>query len=269
MIESGELMLVKFDLQRIKKEVKCATDLDNAHVTFIPNLFHCRCLSYETYFNLVMREGASYLFQQSVYFHPNFGVDGWESLRGWYGAAKAKWEGEKTLYAKKQELKKKKKNEKKRDVEKEKKDKVKFNRIFPGFPLQPKFWDLNEEGSSVFLWPPRLFKPWVDDVKNGKVLTLAPAAPNPSSTDHPDTPNSRAYLNFSTNAVAGSSSGPGYNAGFGPGDILRDANTDPGPSSGLSDIEFDRQMKMDDILRDTSYSNGGISDSDIAAMAIV
>jgi hypothetical protein len=69
--------------------------------------------------------------------------------------------------------------------------------------------------------------------------------------------------------VAGSSSGPGYNAGFGPGDILRDANTDPGPSSGLSDIEFDRQMKMDDILRDTSYSNGGISDSDIAAMAIV
>ena len=202
-VEGGDLIRIKFDLQTIKADVKRPEDVDGAKRSFVPNITHCECWKPEAYFSIIVRNEGSQSFNSTVYFHPNFDVEGWERLRALHSAAKAEWEEEKATHLKKVMMKKSKK-ERKKDQVKEEADMKKYNRTFPGFPDKPKFWTLDVVGSSVFLWPPKCIAAWAEDVKNGKSLCLAPARPTshlpPSSSTFP------------TNAVAGPSSGPKFNS---------------------------------------------------------
>ena len=81
LIVAGEIVRAKFDMERIKVMVKTAEDLDNAKLTFRANITHCHCLNVEAYFAIIEERQDDYVFEASVYFHPNFHVDGWEDFK--------------------------------------------------------------------------------------------------------------------------------------------------------------------------------------------
>ena len=191
-IEGGDLLRVKFDLQKIKNHVTCAEDIDNAKLTFAPNISHCRCLNSEAWFSLIERDEGCFVFHSSVYFHPNIRIDGWENLKEMHGAVKGKWEEDKMMHQRKMEMRRAKK-ERKKEKEKNEADTKHFSQAFPDFPEKPKFWNYDTVGSSIYLWPPGCIGAWANDVKKGKSLCLAPSLfpPQPST--------------LQTNAVAGPS----------------------------------------------------------------
>lgn len=171
-VTGGQLIRVKFVLQRIVGEVKVEEDIDKLSLSYLPYLYHSSCLGFEFFSAMIVKDKDAFIFHPSVYFHPNVRVDGFEEFRELYETVKGLWETEKEAYDRKT------RKGKGKEKEGEDKEKIMFGKDFPGFPDNPSFWVEGEVGSSICLWPPLLFHAWARDVKNGKHLFLHPAPAN-------------------------------------------------------------------------------------------
>jgi hypothetical protein len=287
-IEAGELIRAKFDMQRIKTKVKTEADVDRAKITFVTNISHCHCLNPEAYISFIQKVQDQYLFDGSVYFHPNFRVDGWEDFRAMHEAVReefgeAQRKFQRLVDMRKEKAKKGKKKETKEEREKWLNERKKFDQSFPGFPDAPVFWEHTEYGSDEFSWPPRLFFPWMEDAKKGKDLCLDPAlpkgfsgkrsdpvpaptrfAPSAEPEDHSSSPDSSQHDNpdpvlsiasMSLNA-AGPSRGPLFEATFGH----------DGAQCQLPDDDVGRKLISD--KSSDEYDNFGLDDDVLAGVEL-
>ena len=100
-VTGGDLIRVKFVLQRIVGEVKVKEDIDKLTLSYIPHLYHCSCLGFEFFAAMIVKGEGSFLFHPSVYFHPNVCVDGFEEFRNYYQTLKGCWETAKEEYDRK------------------------------------------------------------------------------------------------------------------------------------------------------------------------
>jgi hypothetical protein len=181
-ILNGELLVVKFTLQTIPGKIWSAEDVDIARLSYVPWVTCLGCIGRKRWGAWVVPvEQQRVEFHDSVYIHPNLRVDGWAELRDYHLADKVTWEDERYVYAegglgKGKKSKGKGKGKAKKITEAEL-DRV-FGASFPLFPNIPRFWTLPTVGSTTFLWPPRMFEDWADDVARGVVLKLddAPGA---------------------------------------------------------------------------------------------
>ena len=203
---SGELLIAKFDLQRLPGKVTVLEDVDNMKLSYVPQVIHASCLGYQGFYALIdLSVDDGWVFHPSVFFHPNVRIDGWDDLIDMHSMEREVFYKEKLKYEVKMVAMKHIEYE---ETRKDKLDHMRFEGGFPGFPALPRFWVEATVGSSVSLWPPRLFRKWADAVARGEVLKLAPergekpsgppiAGPPPSpspsltielSTSHPLTP---------------------------------------------------------------------------------
>ena len=241
LIVAGEIVRAKFDMERIKATVKTAAELDHAKLTYKANITHCHCLRAEAYFAIIEEGPDGYVFGASVYFHPNFRVDGWDDFKALHYSMRLDYL---------------------RGMP---------DQSFPEFPMKPSFWEGSTYGSEVFSWPPRLFWPWMEEVKKGKVFELDPALPDDfvGSKSDPVLPPVRFAVVWkrspqaaaddgrpsASNDVAGPSSGPRFDSVYG--------NQHPPPDDDVENgLLPEKECSSDD------FGDGGIPDEVLAAMVL-
>lgn len=176
----SDLLMATFYLQRIPGSISTAADVDRMGLHFDVHVSHASCITAPAWIRFIT---PSSTFHDSVYFHPNVDTDGWETLKGFHEVARVQFEKNGLGLAKGKGKGKGKKG----------KGKETPNIKFPPFPLQPHFWLHAESGSTIGLWPPKLFHPWVVLAQQGGTLTLDPPqlnVPGPSNPQPPQPPQS-------------------------------------------------------------------------------
>jgi hypothetical protein len=121
---------------------------------------------------LVIKSEGEYVWRPTVFFHPNLREDGYKDLRLTWVLNRSLWDTGKHYGELARERRVR---EGVTETKEEREHRVKYDRPFPNLPENPHFWDHPATGSSVFLWPPRCFKDWVEQVKAGGSLTFDPA----------------------------------------------------------------------------------------------
>lgn len=153
-IQDGSLMMVRFVLLRIVDAFSTIEELDQLSIQYRAEISHIFCLNTAGLRHIVRAGPLGSFFEDDIYFHPNVGVDGWNDLLAWYQG---------------------------RNPEQP---------PLPPFPAQPRFWSHAIRGSQIELWPPEFFNQWIEEIANGRVLSLDPSPgpiagpshlPNPSS----------------------------------------------------------------------------------------
>jgi hypothetical protein len=281
-------------MQRIKAAIKKEEHVDMGDVKYMPNLSHCRCLGVDGFMSLLYTSGKS-RFLPKVYFHPNVREDGWEELKVLHEEERKRYEEEKRTYELKEEVmsQKKKKGKGKKETAQEKKQRVyqkrKYSLGFHTLPDEPAFWDKDTVGTQVFLWPPKVFLPWVQVVRSGAVLKLDSALPPDFVPKHPSDPlpspcpgvsfTSLLGRRRTLNAVAGSSSGPRYNDGLAPLSHRTPSPSPPAdqamhspdhPSGSQEQIQADLVPTQPTGLSlvEDDYGDGGIPDEYLANLML-
>lgn len=153
------MLLVGFIPQRIEAPNIDLKHLDKTGLKYSIHIRHLRCLSHKGWLGLLTDEMGdngvvTTCFCEGLHFHPNICNDGWVWVREQYErycSAGDTWP----------------------------------------FPSQPHFWNILAVGSIICAWPPEVFYPWVEMVKNGEELTLQShldITPNASPTAGPSAP---------------------------------------------------------------------------------
>lgn len=251
--QDQDLCHVKFDLQRIKVRFSTVEELDLIPLKYIPSTSHVYCMTPGSLVKLIVRTAKTFSFDPTVYFHPNFRVDGFQEFRELHERVRGEWVIEQERF--------------KEDVaagkrglgKKGKKDKVRFAQSFPSFPREGRFWVSKVTGHSVFLWPPRLFLEWVRDVNQGIDVSFDPI-PEPSYPHSAQQSSS----DPSSNNVAGPSNS--HSAREPPSRFETSPLRSPPPSPPLSYTGSASRVADTLTMNDDEYDDGGISDSEIMKM---
>ncbi|KAF8218542.1 hypothetical protein L208DRAFT_1383260 [Tricholoma matsutake] len=133
--------------------------LDKTGLKYSIHIRHLRCLSHKGWLGLLTDEMGdngvvTTCFCEGLHSHPNICNDGWVWVREQY-----------ERYCSAGDTR--------------------------PFPSQPHFWNILAVGSIICAWPPEVFYPWVEMVKNGEELTLQShldITPNASPTAGPSAP---------------------------------------------------------------------------------
>ena len=209
-------------------------------LSYVPQVILASCLGYKGFYALInFSKDNGWTFHQSVFFHPNVRLDGWDTLIGMHSA-------ESRVFDKKYDVKMvAMRHIDHEETRKDQLDHIRFRGDFPEFPALPKFWVEETVGSSVALWPPRLFRKWAVAVARGEALRLAP--------EHGEKP--------SGPPTAGPPPSPS------PSFTLEREETPPhSPQAGPSTLKVTNIRDEDD--EESEYDQGGITDSMMASIPL-
>jgi hypothetical protein len=153
------MLQIAFNPQRVETSTIDLVHLDKVGLKYGIHIRHLKCLSPEGWHSLLTDEMGdngvvTTCFCEGLYFHPNICNDGWALVREVY-----EWHRPAA------------------DTQ--------------PFPSQPHFWNIPVVGSTIRAWPPQIFYPWVEMVKNGEELTLQSHSyipPNAAPTAGPSAP---------------------------------------------------------------------------------
>ena len=79
-IFDGNIISIRFQLQRIPGIVKTLQNVDKARLHYAVECKHFHCISSSAFLRLVLPTREHTQFHSSVYFHPNIRLDGWGEM---------------------------------------------------------------------------------------------------------------------------------------------------------------------------------------------
>jgi hypothetical protein len=170
---NDDLVLANFSLLRIVNgDLENLAKLDTLKLPYRADVRHLSCLPPTVLSGIVKDAGKDTIFNNSVYFHPNFRADGWEQLMYWHRKIRQSHPG-----------------------------------VLP-LPAQPKFWQHGIRGSAISLWPPQFFDTWISSISQGIPLTWDSAEPTAEPTAGPSNPNPTISLHSPASSLSTLSPSP-------------------------------------------------------------
>jgi hypothetical protein len=139
-VENDCHIFIRFQLLTIPESIRTPQDVDEATIRYSVIVRDLDCMTYKSLCHVVRRSISDHsFFEESVYFHPNFGHEGFEVLKMIYETRHPNTDHDEPL---------------------------------PPFPDTPRFWTLGERGSNVMRWPPThtFFDTWIATVARGEAL---------------------------------------------------------------------------------------------------